>query len=317
VGAACPDGAFPAVEDGEGTLFVLTGGTGTGTRADPLGSIDDALAVDGVRRVVLGRGTYRMLSAGFELDGMGALEFVGACASETEIVGSFVPSGGQVRIVNTTVRGAVVAQGEARNRIDVSGGVVRGSVQVGFGGAVVLTDAVVESDGEVPISVTGGGALTADGTIMVGGLGGILVVNGAERPNIVTIRDSVLRDGKTYDADEIAGRCVDASGAGNVIVLRNSAIESCEGAGMVSFDAEVSLDHVLIRDVRTAFGGLEGRGLALEGGHAFLHAVHVVGAQEAGISILGGEAVLSDISVEDVDGSGATRGELGIGIVFG
>ncbi|MCK6550302.1 hypothetical protein L6R52_30985, partial [Myxococcota bacterium] len=81
VGPRCPATAFDAPSaDGIPTYYVLPGASGSGTFADPFGSITDALAAvpDGAR-LVLARGEHDALA----LAGRRGIELVGTCLDDT------------------------------------------------------------------------------------------------------------------------------------------------------------------------------------------------------------------------------------------
>ncbi len=106
VGRACPAGDFrDDLPSDVPVVFVLPGSTGTGTRADPLGTLTEAMAsAEDGSVVALGRGTHTDLPTTWNR----SVRLIGACPSATvlDVAETVVVSTDEMGLSDLTVTGA-------------------------------------------------------------------------------------------------------------------------------------------------------------------------------------------------------------------
>jgi hypothetical protein len=108
VGRACPAGDFrDDLPSDVPVVFVLPGATGTGTRADPLGSLTEAMAgAEDGSVLALGRGTHTDLPTTWNR----SVRLIGACPSATvlDVAETVEVSAAEMGLSDLTVTGAAI-----------------------------------------------------------------------------------------------------------------------------------------------------------------------------------------------------------------
>lgn len=317
VGPTCPADGFPTDLPAGPVLYVEAGAaSGTGSRADPYGTITEALDVAAggdVVAVAVGEYLERIT---LPLD----VTVVGACASGVQISGA--DAGGAATAIRRVTLGGgagsglragagtgVTVEDLVIHRASSGGLVARGGAITGQ--RVVVTDTVatmpangcgvgVYDGGEVTLDALVIGRARAD-AIYVSGAGSTAILGGA---SIFDVRP---------DEDGDAGRGVFTRGAGST-VLRGVVIEGARAVAILGTGrATISLTDVVVRDTGPRMSDSTfGRALSALGGTTvsatrfFAENNHDVGvfSEDDGSRVRLSHVLVRDMRSEAVDGSG-------------
>ena len=194
VGSACPATDFP-VEAVDG-VFVIEGAVGDGTRASPMGSIVEALAIAGSRTVWVGAGSYD------EAITLGTSQSVrGVCPARVEITAPETEDAVRVAGGDAALRDVRIAGG--REGIDVQPGATVALVGVEITGvhraALAHSNSTIELDDVWGHDLSGYGVEIGAGAVArlhsvvfdrVGGSGVIVNRGGAVASDPPPLRDT-------------------------------------------------------------------------------------------------------------------------------
>ena len=219
--AACPSGRF--AEDLAGTVFyVEEGAAGSGTEADPFGSLVDALGVAGSGdTIALGTGTYD----GF-VDVPDGVSIVGRCPSESRLIWTGIDDTRPV---------VLVSPGESASLSNVTVGPVAG-VAILANGTLELDSVIVDGATGAGILITTLGSVSGSNVVVRGttprggtsGGMGVIVDGGSLNATRWVVRDNV-RNGVRVDGDATIEDLVSIGNAGVEPLLKGSGVQLVGG----------------------------------------------------------------------------------------
>jgi len=224
IGPACPSGDFPA-DAPAGAVFVQPGASGDGSRADPVGTIGDALALSAAA-IVLSADNHDI--GALRLDE--ATTLIGSCVSGTVLDGSLAIGGSGITLEDLSLRGAAAA-----------------AMVVEDAGGVVVTRVIV--------STTDAAAIESRGTLQLEDArieGGLRVDEGD-----VSLSRVAFVDGPPTEAVEIPAGALDLAG-GAVDAEALSFIGAAPGAVRATGGASAALRQLMVE-------GAGGFGVSMEG----------------------------------------------------
>jgi len=311
VGEACPAGRFSTSLPTDGSVVYVDGDAspgGDGSLGAPhLRLADVALgAIPPGTTIALAKGRYpgdTMLSSGVRL--------VGACATETAVVGWVRVSGGEEAEVMglTLTGGSVGAWVEEGATLSLRGVIIEGTRQSGtfsegVGAELSLTDVVIrdilgQADGtlgEGIVAVSGARVDASRVAIVRSRSSAVFVSNpGTE----VTLTDVIAQETLTQASDGRLGEgfsIEDGTLTATRTLVVDSAFTGIHGRGP---DTRIVLDDVII----SGTGSNEGRGISLSGGPRLDASQLLVegGRGSAGLFVTDGVLNLSDMVIRDTD----------------
>lgn len=317
VGTPCTDDPWAADLPAEGDaaiLFVASGGTGDGTRDDPLGSIADALAVpqrDGI--VAIAKGTYREL-----VPLAGGRTLWGACVAETRIEapspseqdGTVSIRGAGTHVQNLTIAGdrpAVWVVGDGRD-VALEGVILDGASFMGWvvadGASAAGHDVVVRGTRARADGRFGQGINVQDASLDVERA----VVEGNRHVGVsvtglasVRLADTAIRGTFAEDSSGTFGRALNAQ-EGATATLERVVVEGNREVSVYVSGAALDATDLLVRDTAFDDVGNSGDGLQVrEGATVELHRARFERNVRVAIAVKGAGAslVAEDTTVAD------------------
>ena len=298
IGDACPTGTWP--DDVTDAWFVAAGGTGTGTREAPFGSLSAAVAVaqDG-DTVVIGAGSFDTAAVVIERD----LTIRGLCPTKTVLTRSDAAPGDAILLpqgANLSLRGLRIAHSDAMG-IDARGG------------ALNLEGVVIDDVGANGINATGTDLTATELRISAirpkrddQTLGrGMTVVKGSLTAS--RLQDFVVYGMTPQVSDNNRGVALRDYAPGDLTIRRAFVAGGNDYAIAAGIDGLSTLEDVWIEDVgNDLFDGFAFGAVGTQGSDLIVRGLVVQSAPNAGINM---QAVGRTLDVEDaylglVNGSG-------------